>query len=791
MSAIAIDSIVHQAATRGGSVDWTQVQALCEGLQTNPEAAETAVAHLLTKIQNPVGAVALSGIYILDACVKACGPPVHTIIGKFKFLNEIVRLVSPQYGAATKDSVRNALIATITRWSVSVIGQPKLHDIVDSWAKKGVSASSEYTPIDLKVACGSAYRVRPVPDTGGHAPTQRKYSTTNEAFDLLGDLGPQVAAAAAPSDRKNHVYQDDDRAFLSAAALRERKYEGDTDSLASEASGWGGGIGADGRATKLQAPSWHEGFLLIGKRETEALLVNYEVGSYLIRESSTDKGSFALAVRDDAGISHFRIDQERGMLYIVGSKHRFKLLQDLVEFYRGPGRDNVLPVKLRSGIYGNYRLYREPVGESTEAGTTRLPAPSEAASEDIAPRRQEKDEWELERKDLVLGSTLGTGNFGEVCLAKLNVPWGGQIDVAVKMAKQDRMTSEMFYAEATKLKQLQHAHIVRVYGLCTTDDPIFIVFEYMNEGSLNTYLRSRKGGRLSLLSMVRILRDVAHGMAFLEHHHWVHADLATRNLLVGADMTVKLCDFGHAMKCDDDDTPVRNPINVPVRWSAPEFFLTSMCNTRADVWSFGVVIFEVLTRGGMPYAEMDDALVGYNNRTLMAMIKSGWRMTRDKKVPSYFYAIMLDCWHEDPILRPTFRKLLDLFRKLGDADRLRVNSSANWGEGLLDGKGNELPPYDPTGPLYTPLLWKEARDAGSKLIQEWDAKAEKKTRQRDSVLLASLKKSNARKKTSTIGKPGVTTSAAQSEKGIGPELLIDLSAPPAEQHMQCFLPEHF
>lgn len=105
------------------------------------------------------------------------------------------------------------------------------------------------------------------------------------------------------------------------------------------------------------------------------------------------------------------------MLYIVGSKHRFKLLQDLVEFYRGPGRDNVLPVKLRSGIYGNYRLYREPIGESTETGTTSLPAPTQTAqgeSADISPRKQEKDEWELERKDLLLGGTLGTGNFGEV-----------------------------------------------------------------------------------------------------------------------------------------------------------------------------------------------------------------------------------------------------------------------------------------------------------------------------------------------------------------------------------------
>lgn len=208
---------------------------------------------------------------------------------------------------------------------------------------------------------------------------------------------------------------------------------------------------------------------------------------------------------------------------------------------------------------------------------------------------------------------------------------------------------------------------------------------------------------------------------------------------------------------DAANSPVDNPVNLPIRWTAPEFFLESSCSSASDVWSFGVVLFEILTKGSAPYKEMDDPQSGFNNKTLMAMLESGWRMPRHAKVlaqswiasphcspapphdqvPTYFYGIMLDCWQADRRQRPSFRYISEVLQRLCDADKLK-EVSGNWGEGLVDSSGRPLPDYRSVGPRYKPKSWAAAKADAAALLLEWTKERESTMKRRDREMLTSL-----------------------------------------------------
>ncbi|KAG9464685.1 hypothetical protein GDO78_019554 [Eleutherodactylus coqui] len=181
----------------------------------------------------------------------------------------------------------------------------------------------------------------------------------------------------------------------------------------------------------------------------------------------------------------------------------------------------------------------------------------------------------------------------------------------------------------------------------------------MVQGNLNEYLKGTGGLRLKNADFVHIICQVADGMQYLEDKHIVHRDLATRNVLVGENLVCKIADFGLARLLKDDIYSPENNRNTPIRWTAPEALMYCTYSTKSDVWSFGIVIFEVYTRGDLPYK-------GWTNREVVTKVTQGYRLPQPQICTMEMYNLMLLCWMDKPQERPSFQVLVE---KLTDIQR--------------------------------------------------------------------------------------------------------------------------
>uniref|UniRef100_A0A673K1U8 Tyrosine-protein kinase n=1 Tax=Sinocyclocheilus rhinocerous TaxID=307959 RepID=A0A673K1U8_9TELE len=263
-----------------------------------------------------------------------------------------------------------------------------------------------------------------------------------------------------------------------------------------------------------------------------------------------------------------------------------------------------------------------------------------------------KDKWVLEHDDVILGQSIGRGNFGEVFSGRLrseNTP------VAVKACRENLPAEHKnkFLMEARILKQYDHPNIVKLIGVCTQKQPIYIIMELVQGGDFLTFLRT-EGHNLKTKMLIKMAENVVSGMAYLESKKCIHRDLAARNCLVGEESVVKISDFGMSRQEQDGVYSATGGMKqIPVKWTAPEALNYGRYTTESDVWSFGVLLWETFSRGVTPYSIPHNM----NNQQTRDEVERGYRMPAPNNCPGEIYALMCQCWQYDPRNRPSFRKL--------------------------------------------------------------------------------------------------------------------------------------
>ncbi|XP_047737613.1 tyrosine-protein kinase Src42A [Hyalella azteca] len=256
-----------------------------------------------------------------------------------------------------------------------------------------------------------------------------------------------------------------------------------------------------------------------------------------------------------------------------------------------------------------------------------------------------RDQWEIERSSLKFVRKLGHGQFGEVWEGL----WNNTTPVAIKTLKPGTMDPKDFLTEAQIMKKLRHGKLIQLYAVCTLEEPIYIITELMKNGSLLEHLQG-KGRSLKLNILIDMAAQIAAGMAYLESENYIHRDLAARNVLVGDNNVVKIADFGLARLIKEDEYEARVGARFPIKWTAPEAANYSKFSIKSDVWSFGILLTELVTYGRIPYP-------GMTNAEVLHQVEHGYRMPAPPNCPPALHEIMMECWYKDPMKRPTFETL--------------------------------------------------------------------------------------------------------------------------------------
>uniref|UniRef100_A0A667WVD6 receptor protein-tyrosine kinase n=1 Tax=Myripristis murdjan TaxID=586833 RepID=A0A667WVD6_9TELE len=255
---------------------------------------------------------------------------------------------------------------------------------------------------------------------------------------------------------------------------------------------------------------------------------------------------------------------------------------------------------------------------------------------------------------------IGAGEFGEVFRGVMKAPGRGEVAVAIKTLKPGYTEKQRqdFLSEASIMGQFSHQNIIRLEGVVTKFKHAMIVTEYMENGALDIYLRDHDG-EIPSYQLVGMLRGIAAGMKYLSDMSYVHRDLAARNVLVNSNLECKVSDFGLSRVLEDDPegTYTTRGGKIPIRWTAPEAIAYRKFTSASDVWSFGIVMWEVMAFGERPYWDM-------SNHEVMKAINEAFRLPAPMDCPSAVYQLMLQCWLHDRSKRPRFTDIVNILDKL-------------------------------------------------------------------------------------------------------------------------------
>lgn len=302
-----------------------------------------------------------------------------------------------------------------------------------------------------------------------------------------------------------------------------------------------------------------------------------------------------------------------------------------------------------------YRARRSYSRRTTEATLNSL-----GISDEL---KQKLQDVMVDRHKLTLGKTLGEGEFGSV-MEGLLTQEEFVLKVAVKTMKIaicTRSEMEDFLREAACMKEFDHPNVMRLLGVCLQTvesegypSPV-VILPYMKHGDLHSYLLYSRLGDcpvyLPSQMLVKFMTDIARGMEYLSNKNFIHRDLAARNCMLNENMNVCVADFGLSKKIYNGDYYRQGRISkMPVKWIAIESLADRVYTTKSDVWSFGVTMWEIATRGQTPYP-------GVENSEIYDYLRQGNRLKQPPDCLDSIYSLMFSCWLLSPKDRPSFESL--------------------------------------------------------------------------------------------------------------------------------------
>ncbi|XP_024918866.1 tyrosine-protein kinase TXK [Cynoglossus semilaevis] len=371
----------------------------------------------------------------------------------------------------------------------------------------------------------------------------------------------------------------------------------------------------------------------ITRIEAEQLLRQEDKeGGFVVRESS-QRGVYTVSVytktfSSRGDIRHYQIKTSECGKFYLAEKHTFTSIPEVICYHQHNAAGLVSRLRYAVGPMGRY-----------------LPATSGFSSE----------KWEIIPCELTFMKELGSGQFGMVRLGK----WRGQHKVAIKTIREGAMGEEDFIEEAKVMMKLCHPKLVQLYGVCLQQRPLLIVAEFMENGCLPEFLRPRGGALEGCRRLLSMCQDVCEGMEYLEAHSFIHRDLAARNCLVDEHKVVKVSDFGMTRYVLDNQYTSSSGAKFPVKWSPPEVLHFNKYSSSSDVWSYGVVMWEIFSEGRSPFENR-------SNMEVVNDITRGIRLYRPHRASRRLYALMYSCWHEKPRCRPSFSELLEDIRQMAE-----------------------------------------------------------------------------------------------------------------------------
>ncbi|XP_030642956.1 tyrosine-protein kinase SRK3 [Chanos chanos] len=377
-------------------------------------------------------------------------------------------------------------------------------------------------------------------------------------------------------------------------------------------------------ADSLEAEPWY--FESIKKRtDAKRCLLRPEngEGAFLVWKSE-ENNQYYLSVKNGPHARHYRITEKNDekRFYLV-SRKTFQTISDLVCSY----------------------------SQHQDGLCVQLTKPCVMLDTPALHTLSFEEEWEVERSSLRKVEKLGSGEFAEVW----HGIWNDTTDVAIKEFKD---VSPDILTEIAIMKELHHERLLKLYAVCTVSRPICIITELMKNGSLKKFLCSHKEARDIEFSLsINFAVQITEGLTYLETKKIIHRDLRADNILLTDMLSCKIADFGLAQFTFSGGEKITKGIKLPVKWMAPEIFSGEQYTNKSDVWSFGIVLMEIITYGDEPYPDKDKL-------SCIRDIQKGHRMAKPLDCPQELYDIMLLCWGTNPAERPAYRELQDMLMTL-------------------------------------------------------------------------------------------------------------------------------